>query len=64
MFEAKTNMGKGTSAIVAGQVYELEMIYANRTNIDKSRVEISSTETGFTHIITSKQLNEDFVELD
>lgn len=64
MFEAKTNIGQGVNAIVAGEVYELEMIFANRANLDKSRVELTSTVTGFLHVVTSKQLNECFVELD
>lgn len=64
MFEAKTNIGKGANAIIAGEIYELEMIFPNRTDLDKSRVELTSVTTGFLHVVTSKQLNKLFVELD
>lgn len=64
MFRAKTNIGEGPSAIIAGEIYELEMIFANRTNLDKSRVELTNQFTGMMHVVTSKQLNEEFEELD
>ena len=64
MFEAKRNIGEGPESIEKGEVYELEMIYASQRNPEKGRIELISRSTGFLHIVTAKQLNEDFTELD
>lgn len=64
MFRAKRTIGEGFDAIIEGEIYELDMIYASHRNPEKSRVEISGVYTNMGHVITSKQLNEDFEELD
>lgn len=64
MFEARVDIGSGIKGIVKGQKYELDMIYAHQSDLDKSRIELISTSTGFVHTVTAKQLNEFFTELD